>query len=210
MSDEARAESIRRVNLRQRGAFDGLDMMSHGAAMAAWQAERDAERVAELEAEVERLNDALDAADVRYQMLGEWGERMKAEAEHLRAYAEKQDELIHRMRVRAEAAEAVTKSSEAWQLTRMPLRRILAEWRPGSHDWSWDDEYADLVDDDVTRQIEERVLDEGIGFTDHIAPVLLGSDGRVWDGHHRIVLAMKHGITELRVDEVERKDEDDE
>ena len=50
--DAARAESIRRVNLRQRGAFDGLDMVSHGAAMAAWQAERDAERIAELEAEV--------------------------------------------------------------------------------------------------------------------------------------------------------------
>lgn len=66
----------------------------------------DAERVAELEAEVERLNDALNAADVRYQMLGEWGERMKAEVEHLRAYAEKQDELIHRLRVRAEAAES--------------------------------------------------------------------------------------------------------
>lgn len=181
-TSEARAESMRQVNARQRGAFDGLDMVSHGTAMAAWQAERDAERVAELE----------------------------AEAEHLRAYAEKQDELIHRLRVRSEAAEAVTKSSEDWQLTRMPLRRILAEWRPGSHDWSWDDEYADLVDDDVTRRIEERVLDEGIGFTDHIAPVLLGSDGRVWDGHHRIVLAMKHGITELRVDEVERKDEDDE
>lgn len=101
-------------------------------------------------------------------------------------------------------------SSEDWQLTRMPLSRILAEWRPGSHDWSWDDEYADLVGDDVTRRIEERVLGGGIGFIDHIAPVLLGSDGRVWDGHHRIVLAMKHGITELRVDVVERKAEDDE
>ena len=35
-----------------RGGCDGLDMVSHGAAMAAWQAERDAERIAELEAEV--------------------------------------------------------------------------------------------------------------------------------------------------------------
>lgn len=202
-TSEARAESMRQVNARQRGAFDGLDMVSHGTAMAAWQAERDAERVAELEAEVAAWTVQADGA-------GKGVVKLEAEAEHLRAYAEKQDELIHRLRVRSEAAEAVTKSSEDWQLTRMPLRRILAEWRPGSHDWSWDDEYADLVDDDVTRRIEERVLDEGIGFTDHIAPVLLGSDGRVWDGHHRIVLAMKHGITELRVDEVERKDEDDE
>ena len=61
MSDEARAESMRQVNARQRGAFDGLDMVSHGTLMAEWQAERDAVRIAELEAEIERLQSNLAA-----------------------------------------------------------------------------------------------------------------------------------------------------
>ena len=30
-------------------------------------------------------------------------------------------------------------------------------------------------------------------------PVILGDDGRVWDGHHRICLAIKHGVSTLNV-----------
>lgn len=80
------------------------------------------------------------------------------------------------------------------------LAEIVAFWRPGSHDWSWAEEYADLVDDPVTQAIRERVAREGIGFQDHLAPVLLGSDGRVWDGHHRICIALEQGISVLMCD----------
>lgn len=80
-----------------------------------------------------------------------------------------------------------------------PLSHIVTFWRPGSHDWSWADEYADLMgrDREVTDAIDERVRLEGIAFADDFAPVLLGSDGRVWDGHHRICLAIKYCIPSL-------------
>lgn len=85
-------------------------------------------------------------------------------------------------------------------LTSTPLASIVAFWRPGSHDWSWAEEYADLIADPVTQRVRERVDSEGIGFADEFAPVMLGSDGRVWDGHHRIVIALERCISSLMVE----------
>jgi hypothetical protein len=51
-----------------------------------------------------------------------------------------------------------------------------------------------------TDRIRQRVDNEGIDFIDHLAPVLLGSDGRVWDGHHRICIAIKYCIPSLMVE----------
>ena len=84
-------------------------------------------------------------------------------------------------------------------LVSKPLAHITTFWRPGSRDekWTWADEYGDLIDDPVTGAVRLRVDAEGIGFVDHIAPVLLGSDGRVWDGHHRIVIAIERCIPTL-------------
>lgn len=80
-----------------------------------------------------------------------------------------------------------------------PLATIVTFWRPGSHEWSWADEYADLMGPNraATDAIYKRVDSEGIDFIDHIAPVLLGSDGRVWDGHHRICIAIQRGYPSL-------------
>ena len=98
-----------------------------------------------------------------------------------------------------EASEAMT----AAPLTRpMTLLRLVTEWRPGSHDWTWPEEYADVMERPETAAIRARVDAEGIGFHDHIAPILLGSDGRVWDGHHRICIAMERGIRTVRVERV--------
>lgn len=85
-------------------------------------------------------------------------------------------------------------------LTEMPVAQIVTFWRPGSHDWSWAEEYADIIDNPVTAAVRERVNNEGVGFVDHLAPVLLGSDGRVWDGHHRICIAIEQGIPTLMVE----------
>ena len=89
--------------------------------------------------------------------------------------------------------------SDAPDLIRKTLAQILTFWRPGSRgdDWTWADEYADLIHDPVTAAIRVRVENEGINFVDHLAPVLLGSDGRVWDGHHRIVIAIQLGVPSL-------------
>ncbi len=68
------------------------------------------------------------------------------------------------------------------------MSQIVTEWRPGSHDepWSWMDEAHDLwqrepiVMDDLLSDVMRRGI---------VEPVDLGDDGRVWDGHHRIVIA---------------------
>lgn len=80
----------------------------------------------------------------------------------------------------------------------MRLDDLLTRWRPGSQndEWDWDDEYdwcwghhqaamADLVADIARNGIRE--------------PVLLGDDGRVWDGHHRIAAAIHLFLTEVPV-----------
>jgi hypothetical protein len=92
------------------------------------------------------------------------------------------------------------KTEDAPVLVSVPLAQIVTFWRPGSTDWSWAEEYADVMTHERTAKIIARVDSEGIGFIDHIAPVLLGSDGRVWDGHHRICIAIQRGIQSLMVE----------
>lgn len=89
-----------------------------------------------------------------------------------------------------------------------PLAQIITFWRPGSFEWSWEEEYADIFARPETKNIEALVDAQGIGFLDHVAPVLLSNNGRVWDGHHRICIAIKRGIPSLMVELVAPKDED--
>jgi hypothetical protein len=94
------------------------------------------------------------------------------------------------------------KADAAPTLVSTPVSHIVTFWQPGSHDWTWADEYADLIGDPVTERVRERVNSEGIAFADDYAPVMLGSDGLVWDGHHRIVLAIEQRIPSLMVEVV--------
>lgn len=80
------------------------------------------------------------------------------------------------------------------------LAQIITFWVPGSREWTWAEEYADIMSRPETKAICKRVDSEGIEFMDHLAPVLLGSDGRVWDGHHRICIAIQRGIPSLMVE----------
>ena len=94
--------------------------------------------------------------------------------------------------------------AEELRLTRMPISDILLNWKPGSRgdDWTWRDEYIDLLTRDVnnTRSIIHRAWRDGLHFADKEQPILLGSDGRVWDGHHRICVALLLGIRTVNVD----------
>ena len=92
-------------------------------------------------------------------------------------------------------------------LVSKPLAQIITFWRPGSFEWSWEEEYADIFARPETEQIEALVDTYGIGFLDRVAPILLSNNGRVWDGHHRICIAIKRGIPSLKVELVEPKDE---
>lgn len=63
---------------------------------------------------------------------------------------------------------------------------LMQAWRPGSGDWDWAEE---------ERQIHANWPNHLHALTEDISrrgvrePVLLGDDGRVWDGHHRLVAA---------------------
>lgn len=94
-------------------------------------------------------------------------------------------------------------------LEKISLKELLTTWRPGSHDWSWAKEQQDLLtrDAEKTAIIRQRVLMDGFNFANLHSPILLGSDGRVWDGHHRIILAMEYEPDFLWVD-IARKDRD--
>ena len=90
-------------------------------------------------------------------------------------------------------------------LVSKPVSHIVTFWRPGSHGegWTWADEYASLITGELaftTAPILRRVDSEGIDFADNFAPVMLGSDGRVWDGHHRICIAIQRCIPSLMVE----------
>lgn len=66
---------------------------------------------------------------------------------------------------------------------------IITNFKPGSHDqpWSWMQEFADIYERetnaflDLVWDIRENGIKE---------PILLGDDGRIWDGHHRICAAI--------------------
>lgn len=78
---------------------------------------------------------------------------------------------------------------------RVRLDHLLGVYAVGSGDWSWQDEHDNLIDQPGTQKLLARIRDEGIR-----EPILLGTDGRVWDGHHRIVIAMHLGLDSVPVE----------
>ena len=61
-----------------------------------------------------------------------------------------------------------------------PLTRVLTDVRCGSQDWTWDEEWADLdqrhAETGYLITLEQQIRENGITM-----PVLIGSDGRLWD-----------------------------
>lgn len=71
---------------------------------------------------------------------------------------------------------------DAW----LPVETIFERWRPGSYSHGWGDEEIDLIArDEAALQVLEASID-CYGFLPSY-PIMLGDDGRVWDGHHRLV-----------------------
>ncbi|WP_045562678.1 ParB N-terminal domain-containing protein [Streptomyces sp. FxanaA7] len=100
-------------------------------------------------------------------------------------------------RVAAETPPAETHAElQVW-----PLQRILTEVRCGSQDWPWEEEWADLARRHAKTgyldRLEEKIRENGITM-----PVLIGSDGRLWDGHHRVCIAVRLGIGYVPVEVV--------
>lgn len=77
------------------------------------------------------------------------------------------------------------------------LDHLQGVYRVGSFEWSWQEEYDDLMSRDATKMaaLIDSIRAEGIR-----EPILLGDDGRVWDGHHRICAAMHIGLDSVPVE----------
>src|SRR5690606_17566121 len=71
----------------------------------------------------------------------------------------------------------IRRREEAMSERRMRLDHLLSVYRVGSGDWPWTEEYDNLIDRTYTQQLLTRIREEGIR-----EPILLGTDGRVWDG----------------------------
>lgn len=93
-------------------------------------------------------------------------------------------------------------STDSPELQVWPLDRILREVAVGSRDWSWEEEWADLdkrhAETGYLVKLEQQIRENGITM-----PVLIGSDGRLWDGHHRLRLAVTLGIGYVPVEIVQ-------
>jgi hypothetical protein len=75
---------------------------------------------------------------------------------------------------------------------------VLEHWCPGSGDWEWAAEWADIVQADCGMSLAGLIGDIAVNGIKE--PLLLGDDGRVWDGHHRLMVARLLGIQEIAVE----------
>lgn len=78
-----------------------------------------------------------------------------------------------------------------------PLARVLEKVRCGSDDWSWEEEWAwlDANDAEALARLEAEIGCEGM-----YRPLLIGNDGRLWDGHHRLRIAVRLGTAYVPVE----------
>lgn len=67
----------------------------------------------------------------------------------------------------------------------MRVSDLLKQYTPGE-DHSWEDEFEELRGRNSRALFELLTSIEQIGM---VTPILLGDDGRVWDGHHRLCIA---------------------
>lgn len=100
---------------------------------------------------------------------------------------------LRRLAAETQQTQTETRDAPPADIQVWPLQRILTEVRCGSRDWTWDEEWADLdrrhAATGYLDKLEQQIRENGITM-----PVLIGSDGRLWDGHHRLRIAVRAGI----------------
>lgn len=86
----------------------------------------------------------------------------------------------------------------------MDLDYLMRHYTPGDGH-SWSDEIDWLTDNHLLRLycLSRNIKKHGIR-----EPILLGDDGRVWDGHHRIAAAYQLGLQEVPVQYAEQAGND--
>lgn len=78
----------------------------------------------------------------------------------------------------------------------LPLGAITGGWADGD-EIGWFNEFSYLAENDGEHLAELEADIRANGVRD---PLLLGNDGRVWDGHHRILVAYRVGLPGLECD----------
>jgi hypothetical protein len=68
----------------------------------------------------------------------------------------------------------------------VPLKALKEVFIPGSGEWTWEQEFSSLWDAEGPYMLG---LMESIKVKGIQTPILLGADGRVWDGHRRLTVA---------------------
>ncbi len=77
------------------------------------------------------------------------------------------------------------------------VAEVMHRWQPGEP-WSWSDEARDLWTRDLDKMQALEASIRRVGLRPALPdeePIILGDDGRVWSGHHRLVVA--YGIDPL-------------
>lgn len=84
-------------------------------------------------------------------------------------------------------------------MTTMRLRELLDRWAPGSDTsrWTWIEEDRWLW---AQQPAEMAALCDDIRANGIREPILLGGDGRVWDGHHRVCAAVFIGLDRVPIE----------
>jgi len=80
-------------------------------------------------------------------------------------------------------------------MTLMALQQLLRDYQDGDeHGWDTEFDWLRANHAEALADLRASVVKDGIR-----EPVLLGSDGRVWDGHHRLCVALDLGLHEVPV-----------
>ena len=78
----------------------------------------------------------------------------------------------------------------------LALETIFTDWRDGDeHGWETEFDWLEANHAEQMAVLVESIREHGIR-----EPVLLGGDGRVWDGHHRICAARSLGLSMIPVE----------
>lgn len=68
----------------------------------------------------------------------------------------------------------------------MSVADVLAQYEPGDP-WTWAEEFAHIWTNHATYMVG---LVANVSVYGIHTPILLGNDGRLWDGHHRLAIAV--------------------
>lgn len=73
----------------------------------------------------------------------------------------------------------------------MNVNELMTKYKVGSEEWSWEEEFSSIAEVHAQEMLNLMMDIKKNGFQ---VPVLLGDDGRIWDGHHRIFAAYLMGL----------------